>query len=199
MLATSTGGAEGINPQIRLVDFNRFRFICFRHNGNGARRRMNPPLRLGFRHALDAVSARFKLERAINLSSGDQRDDFLVSAVFALIFTQDFYSPATRLGIAAVHAKQIPCEKCGFITARACPDFQKSVLAVIGILRHHQSLQFIIQPLLTLGSGVSLVLRHRPHIGVAISRKLFSFGDIVTGFQVVAITQHYRFDLCKFT
>lgn len=58
--AACAGGAEGINAQVPWVQF-QLHFLGFRHDGNGGGGSVDAALGLGFRHALHAVNAAFKL------------------------------------------------------------------------------------------------------------------------------------------
>ena len=60
VLAACAGGAESINAQVLGVQF-QLHFFGFRHDGNGGGGSVDAALGLGFRHALHAVNAAFKL------------------------------------------------------------------------------------------------------------------------------------------
>src|SRR6185369_8865983 len=63
-LSAGTGGTKNVDPQVLVLDLD-VDILGLGQNRDGCRRRMNPPLRFGRRHALYAVNARFKLETGI--------------------------------------------------------------------------------------------------------------------------------------
>ena len=79
VLAAGALRAHRIDLQIGFVDVD-IDVLGFRQNGDGRRRGMDAALRLGFRHALDAMHAGFEFQPRENAASGDLGDDFLVAA-----------------------------------------------------------------------------------------------------------------------
>lgn len=64
MLSARTGGAEGVDAQILRVNF-QFDLFSLRHDSHRHGRGVDTPLRLGLRHALDAVNAALKFQAAV--------------------------------------------------------------------------------------------------------------------------------------
>src|SRR5271163_1804625 len=86
---------------------------------------MDAALRLGLRHALDAVTAAFEAEMAVGAVALDIDDDFLEPAALAGGEIADDELPAMRLGIPAVHLKQVADKERRLIAAGARPQFQE--------------------------------------------------------------------------
>ena len=61
VLTTRTRRAEGVDTQVRRIDRDVFHRIGFGQDRHGAGARVDAALRLGDRHALHAMRARFKL------------------------------------------------------------------------------------------------------------------------------------------
>jgi len=65
----------------------------------------------------------------------DTRNDFPVPAEVRNACRNDLHLPAPALGVARVHAEQIACKQCRFVTACAGANFKKDIAIVLGVLR----------------------------------------------------------------
>lgn len=57
---------------------------------------MDPPLRLGGRHALHAMTAGFKFEPTIDAVAADLGDHLFKAAVLTFVGAEDLYLPTAR-------------------------------------------------------------------------------------------------------
>src|SRR5690606_21207765 len=128
--------AKRVDAQVAGVNLDVADLLELRHHRDGARRRVNPALRLGDRHALHAMNAGLELEPRVRASADDPADDLLVPAVLAFARAQHFDPPALRLGVSAVHAEEIAGEERGLVAAGAGPNLEEEIRVVVRILRH---------------------------------------------------------------
>ena len=143
------------------------------HHRDGRGRGVDAPLRLGRRHALHAVHARFVLELRVRALARDAGRHFLDAARRRARHRQDLDLPAPPLGEAGVHAEQIGREQRRFFAARAGADLEDDVLVVVGILGHEQHFERLLQPLL-LGGELGLFLaRQVAHLGILLQLARF--------------------------
>ncbi len=145
VLTACARGAEGVNLQIAGIDLRQFRFRDLRHYGDRTGRGVDTTLRFRFRHALHAVSARFKFHAAIGTLSGHPGNHLFVSAVLTVVGADDLHTPAAGFSIAAVHAEQIAREDRRFITAGTGAHFNETGAFIIGIFWQQQHLQLLLQ------------------------------------------------------
>ncbi len=127
---------------------------------------MDTSLGFGFRHALHAVAARFKLQASIGAVAGDAGDDLFIAAVLALVGADDLHAPATGFSVAAVHAEQVAGEDRRLVAAGAGAHFDKAGAFVVRIFRQQQHLQLLLQPLALGARLLQLFLRHIAHLGI---------------------------------
>src|SRR4249920_2662154 len=102
---------------------------------------MNATLCFGLRYALHTMGTRFELEPGKRATPDDAADDFLVAAMLAGIFAQDFHAPALGFGVARVHAKQVASEECRLISTGPGAHFEEDVVVITRIFRDQQLLQ----------------------------------------------------------
>ena len=55
---------------------------------------------------------------------------------------QGFHAPAAKLGVAGVHAEQVPCEQRCLIASGAGAHLEEQVSLIMRILRDQELLQF---------------------------------------------------------
>src|SRR6185437_2735101 len=103
VLAARAGGAESVDAQVRRIQLDLLDLVLFRQDGNGDRGGMNASLRLGGRHALHAMGARFEFQLRESASAGDARDDLFITAVLPGALVEDFYGESLGLRVAAIH------------------------------------------------------------------------------------------------
>ena len=144
VLAARTRGAESVDAQVRRVDVRQFRFRQLWHHRHCTGRGMNTPLRFRSRHALHAMTARFKLQTTIHAVAADLGDNLFIATMLAVVSAHDFHAPATRFSVAAVHAEQIPGKQRRFVTAGTGADFHKRVTLVVRIFWQQQHLKLLL-------------------------------------------------------
>ncbi len=185
VLAAGARGAEGVDAQIAGIDFDLAELVGLGHYRDRAGRGMDAPLRLGGRHALHAMAARFELQLRERGIAGDAHDHFLVAAQIRRRLAHDLDLPALPLGIARVHAQQIAGEQRAFLAAGAGADFQDQVAVVVGVLRQQQRLQAGLQFFELRARGIDLVAGKGLHLRVVEQR--LRGGQIVLGLPVMRI------------
>jgi hypothetical protein len=138
LLAAGTRRAEEIDAQILGLDLDFADFLDFGQHGHGGGRRVDAPLRFGFRHALHAMAAAFVAQGLVDVRAFDGKNDFLEAAEIGRRRVDDARLPTARVGELGIHAEQVAGEQRGFLPAGAGADFQDGVAAVVGIRRQHQ-------------------------------------------------------------
>ena len=96
VLAAGARRAEGVDAEVGRIDGDVGDRVGFGHHRDGARRRVDAPLRLGLRHALHAVAARLELELRVGALADDAHDHFLVAAELGRRRRHDLDLPALR-------------------------------------------------------------------------------------------------------
>ncbi len=86
VLATGAGGAERVGLEVGRIDLDVVDLIHLGQDRHRGGRSVDAPLRLGFRHALDAMRARLEFQPRIRALALDARHHFLVATVFAVRF-----------------------------------------------------------------------------------------------------------------
>ena len=133
---------------------------------DGAGGGVDPPLRFGLGDALDPVGAGLELEPGEDAAAADPDDHLLVAAHLAGALAVDLGAPAARLGIAQVHAQQVPGEQGGLGPAGAGADLEKAVALVVGVRRDQQPMQFGFQGVAAVGGGGQFVAGQVRHLRV---------------------------------
>ena len=111
------------------------------HHGDGGGGGVDPSLRLGHGHALDAVHAGLVLELGERLPTADLERGLLEAADVGPLRRQHLRLPPVTLGEAAVHVQQLAGEQRRLLPAGPGSDLEDHVLAVVGVLRHQQRLE----------------------------------------------------------
>ena len=127
---------------------------------------MNTPLRFRSRHALHAMTARFKLQTTIHAVAADLGDNLFIATMLAVVSAHDFHAPATRFSVAAVHAEQIPGKQRRFVTAGTGAHFHKRVTLVVRIFRQQKHLKLLLHLFRTRFRILQLFLRHLAHFRI---------------------------------
>ncbi len=86
--------------------------------------------------------------------------------MLAFVGADDLHAPATRFGIAAVHAEEIAGENRRFIAAGSGAHFDKTGALIVGIFRQQQNLQLLLQHVTLLTRFLQLFLRHVTHFRI---------------------------------
>jgi len=179
VLAARARRAIGIDAQIGVVDLD-LDILGFRQNRDGGGGGVDAPLRLGLRHALNAVDAALELQPAEHALAGDRGDDFLVAAHLAFGDAIDLYAPAVVLGVALVHAEEIAREQRRLVAASAGAHFQDGRGVLVLVARGQQQgdlalqvRQLLLQPL----QFVARQLRHLRIVGGRHGLQIGAFGS----------------------
>ena len=158
---------------------------------------MNTPLRFGFRHPLHTMPTGFELEPRIGPGTVDTADDFPVTAQFRFIGRKHLHRPALPLGIARIHAEQIPRKQGRLVTARTGPDFQQHTALVVGIARQQQFLQLQLQRRKTRLAGRDFLFGKVAHLRIA--AQPFRRRQILLALAKGLIVEHHRLNLRPLT
>jgi len=78
---------------------------------------------------------------AVDVLTGDQRDDLLVPARRCFTHAEQLDLPSIGFGIAHVHAEQVGCKESGFLTTFTASNLQDRVALIVGIGWEKQHLQ----------------------------------------------------------
>ena len=127
---------------------------------------MDPPLRLGGRHALHAMTAGFKFEPTIDAVTADLGDHLFKTAVLTFVSAEDLHLPAARFCVTGVHAEQIAGKQRCFIAAGSGAHFHEGVTLVIRIFRQKENLQLLLQLVAFFFGVTQLFLRHFAHFRI---------------------------------
>ena len=122
---------------------------------------MNTSLRLGFRHALHAVDARFKVhfsERAVPV---DLYDGFLHTALHAFGVLEHLDLPAFPLDVPRIHAQQVGGKERGLIAPGSGADLNDARTFAEWIGRNEERLGLFLEP----GDGFLGALDFRTRFG----------------------------------
>ena len=103
------------------------------------------PLRLGDRHALDAVHAAFEFELGVGALAVHFHHRVLDAAEIAVGARHQLGVPALQRAVARVHAEQIVGEQGRLVAARAGADFDDGGGGVGGILGQELDLQVVLE------------------------------------------------------
>ena len=176
-MTTFAGGAADIDLDFVGLDFN-VHFLGFRQHGNGRGAGVNPTLRLGRWHALDAMHAALVFEPLENIRAGHFKNDFLETAKVGRVGIERLDPPFACLGVAREHPVKIGGEQRGFRTARAGANFNNRIARISRVRRHESELDLL---------GELFSLGFEPHDFLA--RELGDFG-----FWWFALEQRTVFD-----
>ncbi|GBD45619.1 hypothetical protein HRbin41_00430 [bacterium HR41] len=106
--------------------------LGFGQDGDGGGRGVDPPLRLGNRHTLDAMGTGLVLEHAVGALALD-REGVVPVAGFERLDAE-----TAPLGVASEHAEEVAGEKASFFAAGSRSDLDDRVLAVVRIRLHRR-------------------------------------------------------------
>ena len=119
VLPSRTTRTKGVDPKLCFINGDLVDFFDFRHDGYGARRRVNAALRFSLWNALYPMCARLKFEMAIHIAPRNTRNDLFEASVLTLAITQDLDVPPHAFGITEVHFEKVSSKNGGFVTTRA--------------------------------------------------------------------------------
>ena len=127
---------------------------------------MHTSLRLGGRHTLYAMYARFIFQRAIYIITRYGADDFLETAGCAFVGAGYIQFPAFCLAILGVHTEEVAGKDGGFVSTCAATDFKYCVTAILRVGRHKQQLYLFFQLRLACLAGIKFFTGHFTHLGI---------------------------------
>ena len=171
-----------------MVDLD-VHLLGLRQHQHAGGRGVDPALRLGHRHPLDAVHATLELELRVRRVARLRRTfrlhrdgDRLVPAEIGLGGVQHLGLPALRLGVLEVHLEQVAGEQRGLVAALAGLDLQDRVLVVARVPRDQQEPQL-------LGELIAAVLQPGRLLGErrVLPRELARGPDIARGPQPLVV------------
>src|SRR5260221_536652 len=138
----------------------------FRRAFTRSARPRDAALRLGSRDSLDSMNASLVLEAGVHAIPRDERDGLLDAPRRRVAPRQHLHLPSDGLGVARVHAKEVPREQRRFLAAGAGPDLEQRILVVVRILRQKQHPDPLLEEVLLLLQLKELVPRARRKLGV---------------------------------
>ena len=172
VLTACTARAEGVPLDFAFVDLHVER-LCLGQHGHGGSAGVDSSLRLGDGDTLHAMHARLVLEDAIDSFAGDVEDDFLVATGSTFAETRDRDFPTFHLAEFRVHAEEVAGKERSLVATCSAADFHRHVLAVLGVGRDEQQLDFLLQLRDALFAGRSLLASHLLHVGVVLGGHQF--------------------------
>ena len=165
------GGAVDVDLEVVLVDLD-VDLLDLGHHRDGRGRGVDPTLRFGLRHALDAVRTTLVLEDREGAVPLDREDDLLESARLALVRREQLGLEAAALRVAGQHPVHVAGPDRRLVAADALTDLDDHVLLVGRIVLDERELELLLdlgEPRLRLGDellqlGIGERCRHvLPH------------------------------------
>ena len=163
VLAAGPARPHRVDADVLRADID-IDLLRLRQHGDGRRRSMDAPARLGRRDALHAMHAGLELQPREHAFAGDRGDDLLVAAEVVLRDRDDLHLPAAQLGVAAVHAEEIGSEQRRLVAAGAGAHFENGAALVGGVLRQELDPQLLLQFLATRLERFQIGARHGDHL-----------------------------------
>ena len=139
-LAAGPAGAVHVDLQVVLVDVD-VDVLGLGQHGDGRRRRVDPPLRLGRGHALHPVGAALELEDRVGPVALDRE------RVLALADVHRLGAEAPALRVLREHAVQVARPQAGLLPAGAALDLDDDVLVVVRVALDHREADLLLEPL----------------------------------------------------
>ena len=130
-------GAVDVDLQVVGVDGD-VDLLGLREHGDGRGRGVDPPLRLGLRHPLDAVGAALVLEHRVGAVALDRERDLLEAADLGRALGEDLGAEAALLGVAGEHLVEVAREQRRLVAPGAGADLDEDVLVVVGVALDHR-------------------------------------------------------------
>jgi hypothetical protein len=146
-LPAGPGRTVDVDAQVGRVDLD-VDLLRLRQHEHAGRAGVDAPLRLRRRHPLHPVHTALVLELAPHTGvrpAADRHRHVLVAAEVGLLGVEDLGLPALPLGVAQVHPEQVAGEQRRLLAALTGLDLQDHVLAVVGVARHQQLAQLVLQ------------------------------------------------------
>src|SRR5438105_883975 len=175
-LPAFAAGAVDVDLEVVVVD-DEVRLLSLRQHRHRRRRRVNATLRLGRRHALNAMDAGLELELRVRPSPNDLEDDLFEAPLIRSAGRQLFGLPTMSLRITEVHLVEIAGEERGLFPTLPRADLNDDVLFVERIARHQLRAKTRRQ-LAHLGAKLGdLLEREVAHVAVVPFGELLRFGE----------------------
>ena len=108
---------------------------------------------------------------------------------------QDLDLPAAPLGVARVHAEELRGEQRGLVATRAGADLEDDVALVVGIARHEQHLQALVERVEPGFDRGQLAARHLANLGVGVLQQLAVLRHVALETLPLAIALDHRLEL----
>ncbi len=166
-LPARAAAAVDVDAQVVVVDLD-VDLLGLGHHQDAGRAGVDPALRLGDRHPLDAVHPALELEQGERGLAGlgralglDRDGDRLVAAQVGLGRVDHLDRPAALLGVAGVHAQQVAGEQGRLLAALARLHLEQGVVVVGGVARHQQPAQPLLGDRQPRGDGLGLLGERR--------------------------------------
>src|SRR5713101_3568428 len=112
------------------------------HLGGG---RMDASICFGDGDTLDTMGPAFVFHATVDILPPDDERHVFNSALFRLISVKYLDFPTSSIGIAAIHAIQFACEKCGLITASSTLNRDDSIFLIHFIFGQERDLDLFEQ------------------------------------------------------
>src|SRR5256714_2837271 len=169
-------GAIDVDLEVVFVDHEVCLFGLRQHRHRRGRR-VDAPLCLGRRHALDPMDAGLKLQLRVRTSANDLEDDLFEAALIRPTGGQLLGLPTMTLRVTEVHLVEIASEERGLFPALPGPYFHDDVLFVERIARHELCAKTR-RELSHLGRELGdLLKREIAHVGVVPFGELFRLDE----------------------
>ena len=190
MLAARAGSAVDLHFDVLgpEVDID---LLHLRQHRNRRGRGVHAPAGLGFRHALDAVDAGFKLESRVRPVTADDKVSFLYAAQLCVVVVQKLHAIAALFRVHRIHAVEVGGEQRALLPAHAAANFNDDIFVVVRVARQQQHAQLVEKALFFRLGCVQFLLRYVLELGVGY--KLQRLRDVVLALQVRAIGRDHSF------
>ena len=131
------GGAVDVDLQVVLVDLDLDLLGLGQHRDRRGRG-VDPPLRLGLGHPLDAVGAALELEDRVGALALDREGDLLEAADLGGRLREHLGREAALLGVAGEHLVEVAGEQRRLVAPGPGADLDDHVLGVVGVALDHR-------------------------------------------------------------
>ena len=164
-LAARARRAVDVDLEVLLVDLD-VDILGLGHHGDRRGRGVDPALRLGVGHALDAVRAALVLEDRVRAVALDRVDALLDPAAVARAHLELLPLEAAPLGVALEHPREVGGPERRLVAADALADLDDHVLLVGRVALDERELQLLLEP----GDLGLVVGDHLGELGVGLAR-----------------------------
>ena len=145
-LAARTARVIDVDLQILLVQLHLY-LVGLGHHGHGRGGGVDTSLRLGRRHALDAVGAALPLEDRVGAVALDREAHLLDAARLVQARGKLFPAKAAPLCVAREHAMDVAGPKRRLVTAHSLTNLDDHVLGVGRVALDQRQAKLLLEPL----------------------------------------------------